>query len=223
MVSFPKTVHKLRQPFRPIDVVGVLVLSVVAWCTYYETLSYQLKLNESLESVGARCSRDYRNSIVAVAINDKKLDGADVFAVLPRLHEVESLSFSRSSLPGNALENLPHMKRLRSLSLLDTDVGDIDMTPVSACRHLESVSLAGTDITSDGLSHLQNLVDLKRLLLARTGVNDGCVDLLAALPALQEVDLRSTNLTSRGIERLRALKPRCQITWDGRSNSGQVL
>ena len=202
------------KQIRIVDVIGVLVIALVASAAFYDNASRQSEVTEALAKVGARSYRNGRNAIYSVVIVNKRLAGGDVLEKLPRLRDIESLSLSRSTFRGYQLAHLSDLRSLRSLALYDTDVGDRELTHIGGCRRLEVLSLDGTKVTSWGLESLSELDDLKYLSLARTRVDDDCVELLAELPALTGIDLRRTNVTYAGIRRLQSRKPSCQISFD---------
>ncbi len=97
---------------------------------------------------------------------------------------------------------------LRSLDTLHQD--DI-VRHVSACKRLRSLNLNETRLGDDDLSMLAGLTELTSLSLSGVSIGDKALKHLAPLTRLQSLDLRSTYVTGAGLADLAGLNQLTQL------------
>ena len=103
-------------------------------------------------------------------------------------------------------------RRLRSLNLSGTHVGDADLQKIAGMSRVEELLLADTDVTDDGIQWIVQFPSLKILSLRGTVVSDTGLRAIAQMNALQELDVTDTNATKEGLDHLRAALHNCRVT-----------
>ena len=119
---------------------------------------------------------------------------------------VSSVNFCGKAAGADAIELLPALYRLQSLTLSHSKITDEQLVCVSHMPQLSSLVLAGTPIGDDGLLHLQGLRNLEALHLSGTKVTDAGLARLAALHSLAILNLSDTQVTDQGLPQLLPLK-----------------
>jgi hypothetical protein len=103
-------------------------------------------------------------------------------------------------------------RRMRSLNLSGTHVGDADLQKIARMSRIEELRLADTDVTNDGIQWIVQLPSLKALSLRGTVISDAGLLTLAQMDTLQELDVTDTNATKEGLDRLKATLRNCRVT-----------
>jgi hypothetical protein len=121
------------------------------------------------------------------------------------------------TIPYHALANIDAsallaFRRLRSLNLSGTHVGDDDLRKIAKMSSIEDLRLADTDITNDGIQWLSLLPQLSVLSLRGTVTSDAGILVLTKKQSLQELDVADTNATKEGLDRLQAALKTCRVT-----------
>ena len=163
----------------------------------------------------------------------KKIDRKTA-ALLPDLFRVLTINLADTDFDGEHLIFLKNRK-LVSLVLGGTHVGDKDMVHLANVPSLVSLYLPKTNITDAGLAHIANLPklaildvsdtkitdrglpeiaklqNLNWLLISGTEVTDEGLLALASLPNLGRLSLMDTKVTEQGIASLKASKPNLAV------------
>jgi hypothetical protein len=160
----------------------------------------------------------------------KKVDKKTA-ALLPDLFRVSTINLADTDFDGELLKFLKNHRKLVSLVLSGTGVGDKDMVYLANAPSLVSLYLTKTKITDAGLAHIANLPklaildlsdtkitdrglseiaklqNLNWLLISSTEITDAGLPTLANLPNLHRLSLMDTKVTEQGIASLKASKP----------------
>jgi hypothetical protein len=100
-----------------------------------------------------------------------------------------------------AIPLLPKLKKLTSLSAINTPVTDEAMVRVGNLKRLTNLDLSGTGITDAGVAHLVSLSNLSSLNLASTKVTSECLADVGQLSSIDILNLANNSL-SGGFENL---------------------
>ena len=96
-------------------------------------------------------------------------------------------------------------RNLRSLNLAHTQVSDSVLGQLAGLTNLEVLDLSETAITDAGLRHLSGLKKLEDLSLSATAVSDDGLPHVGELTKLRRLILDGTTVTDSGLARLRGL------------------
>jgi uncharacterized membrane protein len=106
----------------------------------------------------------------AFVMGDKFKD--DDLAALTRLSKnIVMADFSRTAITDRSAPVLAGMKRLRTLRLMHTRIGDITLQSLTSLDQLESLSVFDTAATPASLSALARLPKLRRLYTGQTAIS----------------------------------------------------
>lgn len=97
------------------------------------------------------------------------------------------------------------------------------MSHVGTCRKLKSLVLMYTQVGDDGLRRLASLEALKRLDLSSTWVTDAGVKALGSHAKLDHVSLRSTRITNAALEHLASIPTLTRLDLHGSGAPGANL
>jgi len=103
------------------------------------------------------------------------------------------------------------MKNLIELDLSRTQVTDAGLANLTGLSNLTHLNLNNTGITDEGLKHLSNLSNLTYLNLYGTKVSDSGLDQLKGLKALKKVYIWQTDITEKGNAALQKALPAVEI------------
>lgn len=103
------------------------------------------------------------------------------------------------------LPHVRHLKGLRRLSLLHSQVTDEGLSHLRGCTNLTKLNLTRTRVTDTGLAHLRKLKRLKSLYLFLTQVSDVGLEHVAGLTSLETLDLDATHISDAGLAHLKQL------------------
>ena len=106
----------------------------------------------------------------------------------------------------NALHQLQHLKRLRSLDLELTQISDTGLIVLEGFPKLYYLNLAGTNVTDAGLAHARGLKELREINLNKTNITDAGLAHLKDLPEVDELSLGNTRITDDALVHLREWK-----------------
>jgi hypothetical protein len=157
--------------------------------------------------------------VVGVRLGSEKFTAAHL-APLKHFKNLERVGAYGARINDSALAFLLGLKRLRSLELGRTGVGDAALKYLQGFGQLRVLGLSESKVTNAGLVRLGKLTKLRRLDLGWTGVGDAGLTHLKGMTLLQMLDLRHTKVTSRGLAKL----PRAKgIRWVNVSKSKVTL
>lgn len=145
--------------------------------------------------------------------------------VLRHSQGIEHLELRDTQVTGQGLESIEELAHLKSLVLLDRDIGEEGFKHLAMLSKLEQLELSGeladpkmtglgalTHLVTLKLSHptlgariapqLESLTELRQLDLGGTSMTDEGLQALAKLPSLRVVQLDRTQVTNRGLEHL---------------------
>lgn len=105
----------------------------------------------------------------------------------------------------------PLVGKVTVVSLVDTQVTDVELVQLAGLTELDQLYLMNTKITDAGLVHLVELPNLRELDLDRTQVTDAGLVHLQDLTELTQLDLSNTKVTDAGIAKLQKALPDCNI------------
>jgi hypothetical protein len=128
-------------------------------------------------------------------------------AQLKGLKKLHTLLLNATAIGDADLELVTALPQLQELSLNDTRVGDEGLKRLRGMTRLTKLNLTNTRVTDAGLESLKDLSKLRDLgLSADPEVTDRGVAALAGLAGLMELRLSSTGIGDEGLKRLKSLK-----------------
>lgn len=90
--------------------------------------------------------------------------------------------------------------------LVGDQIGDTEISPLSAMKNLIELDLSRTQVTDAGLAHISGLSNLTHLNLNNTGITDEGLKHLASLNNLTYLNLYGTKVSDTGLDHLKGLK-----------------
>ena len=99
-----------------------------------------------------------------------KFGDSDLEAFAPLAGHITELDLSRTAITNQSATVLATMKRLQTLRLASTNLGDAAVLKFGSLDQLESLNLFGTGITSAGLPAIAKLPKLKHIYVGETKV-----------------------------------------------------
>lgn len=102
-------------------------------------------------------------------------------------------------------DKLALFKKVKMISLNDTDVSDAELEHLTGLSNLEFLRLDNTQVGDEGLEYLGGLTKIQRLWLDNTQVGDAGVEQLRAMTQLEYLGLDNTHVGDAGLEHLRGL------------------
>jgi hypothetical protein len=105
----------------------------------------------------------------ALVMGDKFKDD-DLAALTPLSKNIVMADFSRTDITDRSAPFLAGMKRLRTLRLMHTRIGDLTVRSLTNLDQLESLSVFDTAVTSAALPALARLPKLQRLYVGQTAI-----------------------------------------------------
>lgn len=123
-----------------------------------------------------------------------------VIPQLAKLHQLESLALSDTSLTGSTLKQLQSLPRLASLVLYRCPVTDEHVSQLASLSSLNDIGLSQTLITDKGLRELAVLSGLRRLWLDKTMVTGSGFNVPSSFPAVEAIFLQGCPVTDAGLE-----------------------
>jgi internalin A len=134
----------------------------------------------------------------------------DGLANLEGITGLRSLYLCYMPISDAGLDHLT-LKRLRWLSLQDTQITDASLARMGGLASLEYLSLNGTRITDAGLVHLKGLEGLTELSLENSAVTDAGLAHLRGLTGLKTLWLGGSKVTAECVQALRRSLPGLEI------------
>jgi Leucine-rich repeat (LRR) protein len=128
---------------------------------------------------------------------------------LPHLKKLRRLSLSNSHIGDAGVKHLREMKCLEELDLEETDVGDWGLEVLEGLTELRVLNLTNTRVVGPGVTHLRKLTKLEVLRLFQANyIEDGKLDLsvLCNYPNLRRLDLGRRKLQDKDLDGLKELK-----------------
>jgi hypothetical protein len=119
-----------------------------------------------------------------------------IFASISELPNLESLVIIRApGIQDEGTAELARLRKLRTLWLMGTSIGDSSLKSISRLEELDSLELSATNISDAGVPHLNKLTKLRSLSMAHTQVGDRGIQALADLKRLTFLTLIKTQIT----------------------------
>lgn len=182
----------------------LLVAAALGWLALKRAhYRHQQELAETLQSLGVEVVLEPRGpwwlqnllgrpqceavTVATFALNDSN-SAQQALELLPELPHVETLSLQGYSVTDEHLEHLRQMPHLRDLEIKSTKVTDAGLAYV-ADRKLARLLITLSPITDEGLQHLQTQTALESLVVVDCYVTE------PALRQLQAEHLRATAMT----------------------------
>lgn len=176
-----------------------------------------------IEDLGGSVTRDAQGRVTGVNLRGSWVNDSDLrnLSELPELAKLD-LSLTHITDQGmQELKNLPGItdlnlyfaeyvtdegiaaikgwKKLRTLNLHGTKVGDTGLEHIAGINTLESLNLGSTLMTDVGLERLTNLTNLHRLTMGGNELGDAGLQALRQLPNLTYLDLSGRQGTDKNI------------------------
>ncbi|MED5400192.1 MAG: hypothetical protein VX669_07360, partial [Planctomycetota bacterium] len=125
---------------------------------------------------------------------------------------------------GSVLEVAQNDGRLDvAYHLADGKIGDKQLAPLKAIKHIHSLNLRGTEVTDAGLASIAGVGGLQRLHLEKTKVTDAGLAHLKGLSNLQYLNVYGTAVTDGGLKHLSGLKKLKKLyIWDTKISEGGI-
>lgn len=135
----------------------------------------------------------------------------DIRRISQAMPQVHHLSLAGSSISDSGVEFLTKQKRLTSLDLRETQVGDAACETISRIGTLVLLELGGTRVSDSGVSELSNLPLLDSLYLERTAITDDSIRHMLKFKSLKMLNVAGTAITPKGIARLQEKRSNLKI------------
>ena len=146
-----------------------------------------------------------------IELNDTKVTD-DWMAQIAQLPRLETLAFRRSpKIDESSWRALATTESLRSLDLVDADIGDEAAEHLARMKGLRKLNLAGTRITNATVQAMATLTNLIELDLSRTAVTDALPDVFSQVKELRRLNLKDSGVGFQAVEDLRKSLPNCTI------------
>jgi hypothetical protein len=144
--------------------------------------------------------------VMTINLADTNLDG-ECLKVLKKNRKLVSLVLSGTPVGDKDMAYIAEMPSLVSLFLTNTNLTDAGLAHLAKLPRLAILEASGTKITDRGLPEIAKLQNLNWLLLSGTEITDVGLPSLAAMPNLRRLTLADTKVTEEGIAALKASKP----------------
>jgi uncharacterized membrane protein len=115
-------------------------------------------------------SRGSADLVVNALVMGDKFKDDDLAALTPLSKNIVMADFSRTAITDCSAPVLAGMKRLRTLRLMHTRIGDLTMRSLTNLDQLESLSVFDTAVTPAALPALARLPKLQRLYVGQTAI-----------------------------------------------------
>lgn len=115
-------------------------------------------------------SRGSADLMVNALVMGDKFKDDDLAALTPLSKNIVMADFSRTDITDRSAPVLAGMKRLRTLRLMHTRIGDLTVRSLTNLDQLESLSVFDTAVTSAALPALARLPKLQRLYVGQTAI-----------------------------------------------------
>jgi uncharacterized membrane protein len=115
-------------------------------------------------------SRGSADLVVNALVMGDKFKDDDLAALTPLSKNIVMADFSRTDITDSSAPILAGMKRLRTLRLMHTRIGDLTVRSLTNLDQLESLSVFDTAVTPAALPALARLPKLQRLYVGQTSI-----------------------------------------------------
>ena len=115
-------------------------------------------------------SRGSADLMVNALVMGDKFKDDDLAALTPLSKNIVMADFSRTDITDRSAPVLARMKRLRTLRLMHTRIGDLTVRSLTNLDQLESLSVFDTAVTPAALPALARLPKLQRLYVGQTAI-----------------------------------------------------
>ena len=115
-------------------------------------------------------SRASADLVVNALVMGDKFKDDDLAALTPLSKNIVMADFSRTDITDRSAPVLAGMKRLRTLRLMHTRIGDLTVRSLTNLDQLESLSVFDTAVTPAALPALARLPKLQRLYVGQTAI-----------------------------------------------------
>lgn len=140
--------------------------------------------------------------IIYVDLSDTAATDADL-ELLHGAKRLRGLSLNNTQITDDTLRRLRGLTELEEVELWGTAVTDAGLTHLTGLHQLNHLNLGNTRVTDAGLQHLRGLVNLKYLILTGTGISDTGLTHLDGLPQLEYLNVGNTDVTPVGAREFR--------------------
>lgn len=141
-----------------------------------------------------------------------------VFSQLAPMKQLESLSLEQAGVTGSEIELLSRLPKLKTLSLIGTNVDDAAMEKLAKLTQLESLDISYTKVSDAGLKHIASLKNLRTLCVGGNRITDAGVAEIARLSQLVELMIVSADISDSGLEHLAGLPKLISVSLGGNPN-----
>ena len=135
--------------------------------------------------------------------NDRNDSLADLANTSAEELDTQYLAYLR--LTDADLANIPSPRRLRNLSLGNTEITDAGLVHLADYWKLEWLDLSRTAVSDTGFKHVADLKPLQQLFLEGTRITDASLPIIAGFADLEELDLSRLPVTDDGLTALAPL------------------
>jgi hypothetical protein len=158
---------------------------------------------DELEKMGFLVIRESEKVVTSVNFlgNNRKID-KKITDLLPALFRTLIFNFADTEMADDQLKSLLANRKITTLVLGGTQVGDEGLAVISNLSSLVSLMVPRTKITDAGLTHLTKLPNLAILELADTKITDRGLPEIAKCQSLNYLILSGTAVTDEGIQTL---------------------
>jgi uncharacterized membrane protein len=136
-----------------------------------EIASTVAKLEQRFPNVLDYESRGSADLVVNALVMGDKFKDDDLAALIPLSRNIVRADFSRTGITDGSAPILAAMKRLRTLRLTHTRIGDLTVRSLTNLDQLESLSVFDTAVTPAVLPALARLPKLRHLYVGQTAIS----------------------------------------------------
>jgi uncharacterized membrane protein len=115
-------------------------------------------------------SRGSADLVVNALVMGDKFNDDDLAALTPLSKNIVMADFSRTAITDRSAPVLARMKRLHTLRLMHTRIGDVTVRSLTNLDQLESLSVFDTAVTPAALPALARLPKLQRVYVGQTAI-----------------------------------------------------
>jgi hypothetical protein len=130
---------------------------------------------------------------------------------LSRYRSARYMYLDGSTMSGDAMPHVHHLRSLREAYLRDLRLGERRLEPLADLPALESLEIWLTEIDVTDLMHLGQMESLRELSFYSNEMTDAGLEHLGNLHRLEKLEFHQTRVTEEGVNTLRKALPNCRI------------
>jgi len=148
-------------------------------------------------------------------------DSIGNFGLLSSLTDLESVCLE--GVTNEQVQFCSEFKKLKIVSFSNSKIRDACLGSIANCKRLRNLSLRDTNITNKGVKRLAGLKHLEEIDLSRTKITDAVIPVLASFPKLKMVYLQFCNIKGKQFRAINKLKKLFRLELRGSNITDQEL